>query len=71
MLYHISYMEKHWVLEREPLEVSLLGDEGRERYLKFVKRYKHMIDRIPLYHIASRIGVTATQLSRIRKDLKK
>jgi len=68
--YHIQYLEKHWLLEREPQELSLLNDEGKKRYLNFLNQYPGVIDRVALYHVASRVGVTATQLSRIRKDLK-
>lgn len=68
--YHIQYIEKHWLLEREPQELSLLNDEGKQRYLNFLKQYPGVIDRVALYHVASRIGVTPTQLSRIRKEIK-
>jgi len=68
--YHIQYIEKHWLLEREPQELSLLNQDAKERYLGFLAQYPGTIDRVALYHVASRIGVTPTQLSRIRKDLK-
>jgi len=67
--YHIQYLEKHWLLEREPQELSLLNDEGKQRYLNFLSQYPGVIDRVALYHVASRIGVTPTQLSRIRKEV--
>lgn len=68
--YHIQYLEAHWILEKEPQELSLLGDDSKNRYLKFLKQYPHLEKRIALYHIASKIGITPTQLSRIRKEIK-
>lgn len=69
-LYHILYLEKHWILEKEPQEVSLLSDDSEGKYLHFIKQYPHLIERVPLYQLASKIGITPTQLSRIRKKLK-
>lgn len=68
--YHIKYIEKHWMKEKEPLEISFLSLEAKERYLLFQESYPELINRIPLYHMASRLGITPTQLSRIRKILK-
>lgn len=69
--YHISYLEKHWVIEKEPIEISLLDGEAKQRYNDFINKNPGMIERVPLYHIASRLGITPTQLSRIRNSLKK
>lgn len=68
--FYIRYLEIHWLLEREPQELSLLNKDAKTRYLSFLKQYPGIIDRVALYHVASRIGVTPTQLSRIRKELK-
>ena len=68
--YHIQYLEKHWVLEGEPQELSLLNQDAKKRYLSILNQYPKIIDRVALYHVASKIGVTPTQLSRIRKELK-
>lgn len=42
---------------------------AKERYFEFMKDYSGMINRIPHYYIASYLGITSTQLSRIRKNL--
>jgi CRP-like cAMP-binding protein len=68
--YHIQYIERHWILEREPQELSLLNKDAKQRYLSFLDQYPGIIDRVALYHVASRVGITPTQLSRIRKELK-
>lgn len=65
--YHIMYLEKNWVLDKEPIEVALAIDDAQTRYQRFLEQHEPLIHRIPLHHIASRIGITPTQLSRIRK----
>ncbi len=40
-----------------------------QRYLKFMKDYDNLIQRIPLKYIASYIGITVPSLSRIRKRI--
>lgn len=42
---------------------------AKERYIEFTKDYPGLINRIPHYYIASYLGITSTQLSRIRKNL--
>ncbi len=65
--YHIQYLEKNWVLDKEPIEVGLALSDSKARYQSFITRNAGILSRIPLHHIASAIGVTPTQLSRIRK----
>ncbi len=67
--YHIKYLEKHWVKEKEPVEISLLDGEAKERYLSFIAENPLLAKRVPLYHLASKLGITPTQLSRIRKTI--
>ena len=69
MALHIHYLEKHWLLEKEPKEIGYLQYDAKERYLIFLDEFHQMAPRLPQYHIASYLGVTATQLSRIRKEL--
>ena len=69
--FYIAYLEQNWVVEKEQREVSLVLDDATARYLKFIEQYPDIDKRIPLQHIASHLGVTPTQLSRIRKSLKK
>jgi len=56
-------------VEREQRELSLLMDTAQQRYLHFVERYAAVLDQIPLYQVASYVGITAVALSRIRKRL--
>lgn len=53
--------------EKRELEMALL--QAEERYLIFREEYPNVEQLIPQYHIASYLGISATQLSRIRKKL--
>ena len=64
-----NYLEKHWLLEKEPKEIGYLQFEAKHRYQQFLEDFHDIISRIPQYHIASFLGITPTQLSRIRKEL--
>lgn len=68
--YYIAYLEKEWVIDKEQREVSLVMETASVRYQKFRERYPDIDQKISLHHIASHLGITPTQLSRIRKDLK-
>lgn len=70
MKFHINYLEDHWLLEKEPKEIGYLQYEAKHRYLNFKQKYADLLSRIPQFHIASYLGITPTQLSRIKKDLK-
>ena len=68
-LFHILYLEKHWLVAKEKREVALVQESATERYLSFKEYYPALEKRIAQYHIASHLGITPTQLSRIRKNL--
>jgi CRP-like cAMP-binding protein len=51
--------------EQREIEIVLLNAD--ERYLIFRKAYPQLEQLIPQYHIASYLGITPTQLSRIRR----
>lgn len=53
--------------EKRELEMVIL--QAEERYLIFRKEYPGVEQLIPQYHIASYLGISATQLSRIRKKM--
>ena len=71
MAFHINYLEQHWLLEKEPKEIGYLQHAAKQRYLMFLDKYESILSRLPQYHIASYLGVTPTQLSRVKKDLNK
>jgi CRP-like cAMP-binding protein len=70
MKLHIHYLEAHWLLEKEPKEISYLQNEAKVRYLKFLSLYEDILPRLTQFHIASFLGITPTQLSRIKNGLK-
>lgn len=69
--FYIAYLEKNWVVDKEEREISLVMDSATTRYLKLLQKHPGIDKRIALQHIASHLGITAIQLSRIRKELKK
>ncbi|ELR69472.1 cAMP-binding protein [Fulvivirga imtechensis AK7] len=69
--FYTGYLEQKWVIENEKRQISFATQTAMERYLTFLKNYTDLESRVPQRHIASYLGITPTQLSRIRKDLKK
>ncbi len=68
--FYIHYLEKNWVVDKEEREVSIVMEEARVRYIKLLKSHANIEKYVPLQDIASHLGITPTQLSRIRKQLK-
>lgn len=68
-LFHISYLEQNWLIKKEEKEVSFLQKDADERYEDFLNDYPNLESRLTQYHIASHLGITPTQLSRIRKKI--
>jgi CRP-like cAMP-binding protein len=48
---------------------SLLFETPEERYLKLLKDRPKVMERVPLHHIASYLGIKPESLSRIRKRI--
>lgn len=53
--------------EKKELEMAML--DADKRYLIFRNKYPGIELKIPQYHIASYLGISPTQLSRIRKKI--
>lgn len=68
-MFQLKYLERNWVVAKENLEISLKHEEAKERYLQFLEEYKSIQNRIKQHQIASFLGITPTQLSRIKKEL--
>jgi cyclic nucleotide-binding protein len=69
MVFQIAYLEKNWLLAKDAREVEIIQENATQRYQRFLTDFADMSERIPQYHIASHLGITPTQLSRIRKKL--
>ncbi|MGR3857655.1 Crp/Fnr family transcriptional regulator [Chryseobacterium indologenes] len=67
-LFHLHYLEKNWVVKKEPLEVSLKYETAKKRYLQLLDK-ESLYNRLKQHHIASYLGITPTQLSRIKKEI--
>jgi len=67
--FYIAYLEKNWVIENEQKEISLVMKNATERYQVLLQKHPNILQRVPQLHIASHLGITPTQLSRIKKVL--
>ena len=70
-LYHIFYIEKHWMIEKDDNHSALVLEDALIRYQRFLSEYENIVPRLSQYHIASYLGISPTHLSRVRKELKK
>jgi len=60
----LDYMNK-----KQEREIELLSLDAKDRYIKFINDNTDLSKKLPLFHIASYLGITPTQLSRIRKSI--
>lgn len=56
-------------IEKEERERALLSDDAKTRYEKFKEKNPGIVNRIPLYEIASYLGISNVSLSRIRSQI--
>jgi len=61
-------LAEQFFVRKEKREIELVTLEAKERYAIFKKEHPQLGQRIPQYHIASYLGISATQLSRIRSQ---
>ena len=59
---------EYYFLEKEKKEIEIVLLDASQRYILFKKEYPTLEQLITQFHIASYLGVSATQLSRIRKQ---
>ncbi|MNN03109.1 hypothetical protein D3C81_1157870 [compost metagenome] len=48
---------------------TMMNLDAKDRYLLFLKLYPGLANRVPLAMLASYLGITASSLSRIRKNI--
>ncbi|MCH2084086.1 MAG: Crp/Fnr family transcriptional regulator, partial [Saprospiraceae bacterium] len=58
-----------YFLEKEQKEIEMALLDADKRYLILRKRFPTIENIIPQYYIASYLGISPTQLSRIRKKI--
>ncbi|WP_109830050.1 Crp/Fnr family transcriptional regulator [Reichenbachiella versicolor] len=68
--FYIAYIEQSWIIYREQIEIAIVMLDAKDRYLKFLNEHPGIEERIAQHHIAAHLGITPTQLSRIRKSIK-
>lgn len=62
-------LAERFFVQKEQREIEIVLLDAEKRYQIFLREYPGLENRIPQYHIASYLGVTPTQLSRIRRKL--
>lgn len=65
---HIKVLN-HFFVEREYENYLLATKDAKQRYLELRKRIPNIDEKVTQYHIASYLGITPVQLSRVRKKL--
>jgi CRP-like cAMP-binding protein len=63
--FYIKYMERHWIVEKEPEELALRQLKARDGFERFNQEYGHLVHRLKKQDIAAFLGITPTQMSRI------
>jgi CRP-like cAMP-binding protein len=67
--FYISYMERHWIIEKEPVEIAFRHDDAMQRYLDFIRNEPDLHKRLKQHHIAAWLGITPESLSRLRRKI--
>lgn len=67
--FYIGYMERHWIIEKEPGEIAFRHDDAMQRYLDFIRREPELHKRLKQHHIAAWLGITPESLSRLRRKI--
>lgn len=45
-LFYIKYLEQHWIIEKEPLEISFRADTVKTKYQEFLDTYPQLVKRL-------------------------
>ncbi len=67
----IQKLTLNYLEQKQNREISLLSEKALNKYLIFKNIYPNLENKIQHYHIASYLGITPTQLSRLRKQNEK
>jgi CRP-like cAMP-binding protein len=67
--FYIRYIERHWIIEKEPVEIAFRHDDAMQRYRDFIHREPELHKRLKQHHIAAWLGITPESLSRLRKAI--
>jgi CRP-like cAMP-binding protein len=64
-------LAERFFVHKEQREIEIVLLDADKRYQLFQQQFPTLEQQIPQYHIASYLGITPTQLSRIRRKLAK
>ncbi len=67
--FYIRYMERHWIIDKEPGEIAFRHDDAMQRYIDFIRKEPELHKRLKQHHIAAWLGITPESLSRLRKTI--
>jgi len=62
-------LAERFFVQKEQREIELVVLDADQRYRLFQQQFPQLENQITQYHIASYLGITPTQLSRIRRKL--
>ena len=68
--FYIANLEDNWIIKKEQREVALVLENATNRYRKLLREHPGIDRRIAQQHLAAHLGITPTQLSRIKKSVK-
>jgi len=64
----LCILEREWI-KKERHDIQMVTNDATTNYMIFREQYPDLENLIPQYHIASYLGITPIQLSRIRRQL--
>jgi CRP-like cAMP-binding protein len=67
--FYIRYLERHWIIEKEPIEIAFRHDTAMQRYRDFIRAEPALHKRLKQHHVAAWLGITPESLSRLRKAI--
>jgi CRP-like cAMP-binding protein len=67
--FYIGYLERHWIIEKEPDEISFRHDDAMTRYRDFIRNEPALHRRLKQHHVAAWLGITPESLSRLRRAI--
>lgn len=67
---HFGRMMIHdtWYASTYKRVLSLMGESAEERYVRLLKEYPTIFEKVKSYHIASYLGIAPQTLSKLRKN---
>ena len=67
--FHLTYIEKNWIVEKEHREFDQMLKNATQRYLDLTIQYPNLEKRVPPTMIANHLGISVNQLKELKEDL--